>query len=104
MNSQPISVPHKRAGRRARRRRVHELVELDAALVVAHGDHRVADIDQIFALHPEDAVAYFFGLLLVVEGNENQIAHDVPPLQTAARPDRIAPRNFCFSFLLTTSA
>jgi hypothetical protein len=68
-----------RSADRSRRGRVHELAQLHATLLVARHDHRVADVDQILALHRKHFVAHLFGLLLAVECNENQIAHVYPP-------------------------
>src|SRR5271165_6540900 len=68
-----------RARGRAGRRRMHELVELDAAVFVAGRNHRVAHLDQILALHPENFVAHFLSLFLAVERYENKVAHRQSP-------------------------
>jgi hypothetical protein len=46
---------------------MHELVELDPAILIARHDHRVVDLDQILMLQCEHLVAHLLGLLLAVE-------------------------------------
>jgi len=54
---------------------MHELIELDPAILIACYDHSVVNLDQVFALHCQHLVAHLFGLLLVVECNEHEITH-----------------------------
>jgi hypothetical protein len=42
----------------------------------SRGDHRVLDLDQIFALHVEHLVPHLLGLLFRIKRDENQVAHD----------------------------
>src|SRR5271165_318963 len=58
---------------------MNELVQLHPAVLVADGDDRVLDLDQIFALHLQHLFAHFLGVFFGLERNENQIAHDYPP-------------------------
>ena len=72
------------ARNRARRRRMHELIEFHSAVFVAGGDDRIANLDQVLLLHSEDLIAHFLGFLFVLERYENKIAHRQSPWMPAA--------------------
>ena len=67
--SMPRMAPHNAPVAGSDACHVHHLIELHTALLVAGGDHGVADLDQIFLLHVEDSAAYLLRLGLGRKGD-----------------------------------
>jgi hypothetical protein len=63
------------AGHRRGARRIEKLVELDATILVLHGDHRVAKLEQIFLVHGEQLLPHGLSLRLGGKGNHDEFAH-----------------------------
>src|SRR5262249_25981862 len=61
----------------AGRRHVEGLVELDFAILVLHGDHGVAEIDEVVPLHLPQLETHLFGLVRIVVTDCDQRAHKV---------------------------
>jgi hypothetical protein len=60
---------------RAGRRGVEELVELDLAVGLFHGDDGISQLDQVILLHVEQFLTDLFRLCFGRERNDDQVGH-----------------------------
>jgi hypothetical protein len=63
------------AAERAGCRQVHELAELHGAVLLAHGDDGVAQVDEVLALELQQREPDFFGLDLALVSDDDQRSH-----------------------------
>src|SRR5262245_13175182 len=66
--------------RRAVRREVDRLVQLDLALLVLHGHDGVLEVDEVVLLHPSELQTDLLGLVRIVVLDHHERVHRVSPL------------------------
>src|SRR2546421_10352293 len=75
-NSMPMSMPQKAP---PSARQIGCLLHLDFAILLAHNDAGIINLDELSLLQVNELIAYLFRTVLVIKGHDDEITHVFAP-------------------------